>query len=150
MTLCFCSMQEDLQRRVASAIASAEDAMATMTPSKSADGEQQQEEEQEALSPTSPGSPAGLDLAEPLAGSGGDPLSMDELLSPTALSDAGSTSSPAAAELSLASILGEGFGGPAAAGDDELELTDVGSGETVAVESMGVNAADLQALIDGV
>lgn len=123
--------------------------MATMTPSKSADGEQQQEEEQEALSPTSPGSPAGLDLAEPLAGSGGDPLSMDELLSPTALSDAGSTSSPVAAELSLASILGEGFGGPAAA-DDELELTDVGSGETVAVESMGVNAADLQALIDGV
>ena len=142
---------EDLQRRVASAIASAEDAIATNTPSKTTAGGEQQEEQQ-AVSPASPGSPVlgllggGLGL---LAGGGADPLDVDELLSPAALSD-GSPSSPAAAELSLASILGDLEGlGPMESGD-ELELTDVGSGETVAVESMGVDAADLQALIDGV
>ena len=106
--------------------------MSTITPSKSRVGTEHQSPE--AASPTSPGSPSETE---------GDYLWRTDVVFPAVLSGAESASPP----LSLASIIGDAFDG---ADGDDFELTDVGTGETVAVEGMGVNAADLQALLDGV
>lgn len=134
---------EDLQRRVATAIASAENAMAmTMTSPKSS---------RAAIVSTS-ASPSPSSASMPTSAFASDldnNTSVGQPVSPALEAQEHSTGAPKvqnddtqAAKLSLAQILGD------TVTEEPMSLVDMDSGSEIAVESVGVSAEDVMALID--
>ena len=138
---------EDLQRRVATAIASAENAMAmTMASPKSSLAASFSTPA--SLAPTLPGSPIAI-LASDI--DNGTSTGQPEFSAPDAHekneeAQEGQHDDTLAVEVSLASILGDSS--PDTVAEEPISLLDMESGSQIAVESVGVSAEDVMALID--
>ena len=138
---------EDLQRRVATAIASAENAMAmTMASPKSSLAASFSTPA--SSSPTSPGSPIAALASDIDNGtSAGQPaFPVPNAHEQTVDAHEGRDDDTLAVELSLASILGDDS--PSTVTEEPISLLDTESGSHIAVESLGVSAEDVMALID--
>ena len=131
---------EDLQQRVATALALAENAMASST----------------SPSPTSPGLPPRADIGTSMGSPELPALDMQEHGHTTqeAQDDDMRAGDKEESSVSLASILGNNLSGAEGPSDspqkfeEPISLVEIASGSEVAVESIGVSVDDVMALID--